>query len=1128
MKKFKYITLLAILFFFFTAPNSLFANYKGTVKEGDNGKGKKPVLQKTMADPSQSLLNVNNATMWVTDAGYHDWVVASSWNGAYPTGYAMGAIFTQGIVWGGQVNDGGSQLIRIGGNTYGSGTAAITRLFRVRSDYQTADLTSDAATFNDIPSSSVSDADIAVIKAQYEKDWNEWPANEGAPYDDINGNGTYDPAEDIPGIPGATQTIFVKYDDSESASLFGANRIGMEVSEVYWAYAASGPLANVIFDKVTLVYKGLPTSAPNSVIDSMYIAQMSDPDVGTSTDDFAGCDTVLNLGYAYTSKTQDATFLGASLPPPAAGYDYLQGVSQYTGNPSDSAIFDLKWRKGYKYVNPVPMSSFAYFASGGTWGDPTEGSYGDGALCMYNLMRGVLPRPPYPSASQFPDNVIEKGASGGVYLLPGDPVTGTGKIDGVVDGPGDRRILPINGPFTMNLGDTAQVVVALVYGMGVNNLSSISVLKFNDASAQFAYDQLFNVPLMPTPDVTYSELDGSVTAYWNQNEAEINSTENEDHGPYKFQAYAVYQLPAGSKDVTAGIRIATFDVVDNISFMQDKVLDQSTGIVYTRPLIPLNNVNGIQRKFIFNKDYINNKALINGQSYTYAVTSIGYNDDPGLPQFILESAPYILNVTPQAPKPGETYSTSYEDTLKTVHTSGTSDGNVIPIVVDPTKITGMSYTVTFDTDTATGTLVWKLTRSDGVVLLKDQTDQTASDQSPIVDGIQWKVIGAPEDFKDFETIANASGPLDPPEGFSADYNGFPGLPAPTTSQQTNGSRWLIASTDAADPSYARFVARTTQYSGGNGEANQGLKALIPDDFEIRFTATGSKGDIGFGGAFDGTIIDLPFELWDVGDPKDPSDDFQIYCEILDNNDNGVFDLGETDHAMSGASNDPYTDGIYMIIPKDRTPGSAGYNALLTFATNNAPFSAYQAWAFNYGPPEYPSDPFSSYPGMIRTVLVNWNGGTVPGPYNADMPEEGTVFKIGTTKPNTLAEVFTINTAANTYSNELAKTDVNKINVFPNPYYGYQYRETSPTSKYVTFNHLPDNAIIRIFDLSGVLVKTINHVSTSGQFDTWDLTNDSNYPVASGIYIVYVDMPDLGTTKILKLAIIQEQQMLKVY
>ena len=111
---------------------------------------------------------------------------------------------------------------------------------------------------------------------------------------------------------------------------------------------------------------------------------------------------------------------------------------------------------------------------------------------------------------------------------------------------------------------------------------------------------------------------------------------------------------------------------------------------------------------------------------------------------------------------------------------------------------------------------------------------------------------------------------------------------------------------------------------------------------------------------------------------------------------------------------------------------------------------------------------------------------------------------------------------------LTKKDVEKINVFPNPYFGFHYRETAANNKYVTFSHLPDNAVIRIFDLSGVLVKTINHVSTSGQFDTWNLQNDYSYPVASGIYIVYIDMPDLGTTKILKLAVIQEQQLLKVY
>ena len=78
-----------------------------------------------------------------------------------------------------------------------------------------------------------------------------------------------------------------------------------------------------------------------------------------------------------------------------------------------------------------------------------------------------------------------------------------------------------------------------------------------------------------------------------------------------------------------------------------------------------------------------------------------------------------------------------------------------------------------------------------------------------------------------------------------------------------------------------------------------------------------------------------------------------------------------------------------------------------------------------------------------------------------------------------------------------------------------------------FSHLPDKATIRIFDLSGVLVKTINK-NDQTQFITWNLQNDSGYPVASGVYVVYVDMPTLGATKVLKLAIVQEEQILKVY
>jgi len=59
----------------------------------------------------------------------------------------------------------------------------------------------------------------------------------------------------------------------------------MEVQEINWAYAISNPLQNVNFKKVRLVYKGTTTTPSSARIDSMFIGQFSDPDVGNSADD---------------------------------------------------------------------------------------------------------------------------------------------------------------------------------------------------------------------------------------------------------------------------------------------------------------------------------------------------------------------------------------------------------------------------------------------------------------------------------------------------------------------------------------------------------------------------------------------------------------------------------------------------------------------------------------------------------------------------------------------------------------------------------------------------------------------------------------------------------------------------
>jgi len=120
--------------------------------------------------------------------------------------------------------------------------------------------------------------------------------------------------------------------------------------------------------------------------------------------------------------------------------------------------------------------------------------------------------------------------------------------------------------------------------------------------------------------------------------------------------------------------------------------------------------------------------------------------------------------------------------------------------------------------------------------------------------------------------------------------------------------------------------------------------------------------------------------------------------------------------------------------------------------------------------------------------------------------------------------YTFTTTAKSFNSAKAVSDVEKINVFPNPYYAVNTEELNKYQKFVTFNHLPKNATIRIFNLAGIMVRTIQK-SGGSQFQRWDLQNENGLPVASGLYIAYIDMPDLGTTKILKLAVIQEEQIL---
>ena len=1264
MKKNNYLSFLIILVLSFV----LSANISAGTKD-NQGKHRNTTMPKTVIDPGQSLIDVNQITCWTRNDGYHDWVVGGSWDGAYPNGVVAGAIFSEGIVWGGLVSDGTSPSLRVNGNTYATGCAPISRLYRVRPDYLNGDLSQDAADFNSIGITSVTSGDIEALRVQYAKDWNEWPASDGAPYQDVDENGAYDPTVDIPGIPGASQTLFIKYNDDLSNSLYGSPPIGLEVTETYWAYAAAGGLGNVIFKKVDIVYKGIQGAPANAHIDDMYIVQWADADVGNSSDDFAGCDTTLNLGYAYSSGFTDAVYQGLNLAPPAVGYDFLQGVSHYTGDPNDSAIFNLKWRHGYAYINPKPMSSYAYFAAGGTWSDPAFTYTGTGEF--YNLMRGVKPDPPYPSGDPFPTSVADVTPFG-TYLLDGDPVFGTGKIDGTVDGPGDRRIMVTNGPISMNLGDTAEVVLAMVGGLGSNNISSISVLKYNDLFAQYAFDQLFDIPIMPKPNLQAYGLNDKVILNWGTPDSLVNVIENQSHGVYKFQGYSVYQLPPGSTDITKGERIATFDLSDTVTVLFDKVLDEGTGLVTSKPIVVLKN-NGLQRYLEVTQDAIFNKPLANGLSYTFAVTAMAYNQDPTLPANILESAPAIVNITPQTHAPGVTFQQG--DLTNITHT-GTADASLDVKVIDPSKITGHQYEVFFTTQTykLSSDHTWTKVEGGGKKLHKDITGSSissAASWSEINGGMDIHytpdITGPGGDFADgielflplgaiidttYTPISNSDGSQIPFTINRTNNSIFYGDSSRSTAGRFAGGEDILVT---VHPATVPFITNYNIYDDAydstivdvhSVDTLQGPiadKIVVQKQWNVKDVTTGQNIPSAQGQTIlDGVDIYAPALWFRTNFYDGPGGSSHSFNQNVSVGANPIFDGIQI--AVNGSYQAPIAPYSYTLNEGSTSQIRAGSapSATRTIFADYTLYGSPTSWAIDgygfgttdinklqqdyeirytgiladtvingrniryvasggqmatifstvagvAGLADHPlnPNPGTAQPFLIRIPFEVWNKdtgkqvnimfrdreqlldanpflawnsenrnyvvivntdyeSTAPIPPSDPQTAEATwIFVIYSTRlvdgdvvtityANPLQigqDSFTFDTKALAYNSNTAKDEIKMINVFPNPYYGYQYREGSRDQHYVTFSHLPQIATIRIFDLSGVLVRTINHHSGGGnpnsQFDTWNLQNDSGYPVASGIYVVYIDMGDLGT-KILKLAVIQEQQILRVY
>jgi hypothetical protein len=441
-----------------------------------------------------AAININNWSYWVSNERASLTNPHSTESAVFPQ-KTTGVLYCDGFFWAGFINSTHiPENLRSGGSYYRSGMQMgwITRagnqtdppkalpsndprarFYRVRGDLftlQQHEIVEDAATYFNVDINEVTEDQVTELKKQYYNDWLEWPAEFGAPFYDRNRNGKWDSDYDEPGIAGADQTIWYVVNDLDTSkcdSLLGSMPIGLELQVTIWAYKyKANVIGNSIFKRYRLINKSANT------IDSMYIGQFADIDIGNPGNDFSGCDSVLNMGYIYNSNKFDEPYSTIDIiPPPAVGYILLQGpVTEAQG---EQAYFDFKLKMNY--IN-LPMIAFWYKATGMPYTDPAPGGYFGGTIQAYNMLRGYVPDYDFYNPTPYYHRSGNNFSKPTKFPVNGNPVTGTGDIDGEGDNlsAGDRRFVISSGPFTMAPGDTQDIALAIVGALGPHDSSNVS------------------------------------------------------------------------------------------------------------------------------------------------------------------------------------------------------------------------------------------------------------------------------------------------------------------------------------------------------------------------------------------------------------------------------------------------------------------------------------------------------------------------------------------------------------------------------------------------------------------------------------------------------------------------------
>jgi len=295
-----------------------------------------------------------------------------------------------------------------------------------------------------------------------------WPAHGSgnyshdlAPYYDFNQDGNYNPYDgDYPDVKGSQMIWSVFNDNFGFHDETNSDRnLGIEIQMS--AYAYNCPMAindDSVINYTTFYHYDIINRSDTDYHD-VYLGVFTDVDLGNYLDDYVGCDTVNDFGFAYNGDDNDDGLLGYGLNPPMINNVILEGpeatLLDGVDNDHDGTIDELEekcmmnnftyWNNDASNIGNPTTALHHYYRVKSQWLDGLHVTLGGNG---YN-----------PSSQDYTNYMFSATPYSGQFWSESVP-NSTGSTPNTPD---DRRFLISSGPFNLDAHQKKSIDFAYVY-----------------------------------------------------------------------------------------------------------------------------------------------------------------------------------------------------------------------------------------------------------------------------------------------------------------------------------------------------------------------------------------------------------------------------------------------------------------------------------------------------------------------------------------------------------------------------------------------------------------------------------------------------------------------------------------